>query len=338
MDLDISLNGGSADKPAIIFIHGLGMDKDIWINPSNSRILGGRLSLKIFLGQRPSVKDFGLSRDKPKKETAEFSIGVQPDVITTVFDDLKLNGYTVITWSQEMPSGPIDAAVSELEKVVKFAKEMTKAGIVLLGHSRGGLIGRKYLMRKDRSIIGLITISSPHRGSSIARIACYLKPFASFIGPLFSNADKGTVSSSIKYVLDFLKSKALKELLPGSPFLKSLKDEPFAWIHYISIGGTDPTLFRLYKWHWDSVQEGKSFRWLLQPEELFSIPEIFHKVIPNKLYPEEIRKGIGDGLVTAASSKIPWCDEHYNFNLNHAQVLFDKDARDLLVKAIERIS
>ncbi len=337
MDLDITSNKGGTTKPAIIFIHGLGMDKDVWINPSSSRILGGRLPLKIFLGQKPPVRDLGLSRDKPKEEISEFSAGVQPDVINTLFDDLKLKDYTVITWSQGRPSGPIDSAVSELERVVKFAKEMTKAGIILVGHSRGGLIGRKYLLRKDRSIKALITISSPHRGSSIARIACYLKPLASFIGPLFSNADKGTVSSSIKYVLDFLKSRALKELLPESPFLRSLKDKPLDWIYYLSIGGTDPTLFSLYRWQWGSVKEGKVYRWFLRPNELFSIPEIFQKVIPDKLYPEEIKKGKGDGLVSAESSRIPWCNEHYNFSLNHAQMLFDKGVRDLLVKSIERI-
>ncbi|HYA11415.1 MAG TPA: alpha/beta fold hydrolase [Thermodesulfovibrionales bacterium] len=338
MDLNIALNRGNADKPAVIFIHGLGMDKDIWINPSSSRILGGRLPLKIFLGQKPSLKDFGLSRDKPKRETTEFSVGVQPDVINTIFDDLKINGYTVIAWSQERSSGPIDAAVSELERVVKFAKDMTNAGIILVGHSRGGLIGRKYLLRKDRLIKGLVTISCPHKGSAIARIACYLKPLASLISPVLNVANKDTLSFSIKQVLDFLKSRALKELLPESPFLKSLKDKPLDWIYYLSLGGTDPTLFSLYRWQWDSAKEGKVYRWFLRPDELFSIPEILQKVIPDKLYPEEMKKGKGDGLVSAESSQIPWSNEHYNFSLNHAQMLFDKDVRNLLVKAIEKIS
>lgn len=338
MDLDISLNWGSPDKPAVILIHGLGMDKDIWINPSSSRILGGRLSLKIFLGQRPLLKDFGLSRDKPKEEIPEFSAGVQPDVINTLFDDLKLNGYTVLTWSQGKPSGPIDSVVSELEEVVKLAKEMTNTGIILVGHSRGGLIGRKYLLRKDRSIRSLITISSPHKGSSIARIACYLKPLASLLSPVLNVANKDTLSFSIKQVLDFLKSRALKELLPESPFLRSLKDKPLDWIYYLSLGGTDPTLFSLYRWQWDPVKEGESCRWFLRPDELFSIPEILQKVIPDKLYPDEIREGKGDGLVSAESAKIPWYNEHYNFSLNHAQMLFDKDVRDLIVKTIEKIS
>lgn len=337
MNLDIELNRGSDDKPAIVFIHGLGMDKNIWVSPSKARILGGRLPLTTLLSKRPSVKDFGLNKEVPKKAPT-FSTGEQPDVIGTLFNDLYQKNYSVLTWSQKRPAGPIDSAVSELEEVIKVAHEQTKAGIILIGHSRGGLIGRKYLLRKKRSIRSLITISSPHNGSSIARTACYLKPLASLVSPFFKNADKGTLSSSVKHVLDFLKSKALKELLPESSFLKSLKDEPLNWIYYISIGGTDPTLFSLYRWQWDSVKEDKHFRWFLRPEELFSVPEIFYKIIPDKLYPEEIKKGKGDGLVSAESSRIPWCNEHYNFPFNHAKILFDKDVRDLLVKKIERIS
>ena len=338
MNLDIAYNRGTPDKPAAVFIHGLGMDKDIWANPSMSRILGGRLPLKIFLGKKPSVRDFGLSRDKPKEEISEFSMGVQPDVIKTIFDDLRLKRYPIITWSQKRPAGPIDSAVSELKEVIKLANELTKAGVILIGHSRGGLIGRRYLMGKDRSIRCLITISSPHKGSSIARIACYLKPLASLISPLVNLGNKHTLSSSIKHVLDFLKSKALKELLPESPFFRSLKDKPSDWIYYISLGGTDPTLFSLYRWRWDAVKEGNYYRWFLRPDELFSIPKIFEKVIPDKLYPEEIKEGKGDGLVSAENSRIPWCNEHYDLSLNHAQMLFDKGVRDLLIKAIERIS
>ncbi|MBI5188069.1 MAG: alpha/beta fold hydrolase [Nitrospirae bacterium] len=292
MNLDTVFHKGSVDKPAIIFVHGLGMDKSIWVNPSESRILGGRFPLKILLSKSPNT-------------------------IQTLFDDLRFRGYPVITWSQERPAGPIDFSVAELKEIVRIATKMTKDGIVLIGHSRGGLIGRKYLLRKDRSIRSLITISTPHKGSSIAKIANYLSPLISVIDPLFPYGDKGTLSFTIRRVIDFLRSKALKELLPESHLFKSLKDGPLNWIYYISVGGTDPTLFSLYN---------------------FSIPEVLEKVVPKNLYPEEIKKGKGDGLVSAESSRIPWCNEHHNFGLNHAQILFDKGVRDMIIKSIERFT
>lgn len=337
MNLDIALQKGSPDKPAIVFIHGIGMDKNIWIAPSKSRILGGRLPLSILLSKRPSIKDFGLSKDAPK-DVPKFSTGAQPEDIGTLFDDLWKKNYTVVTWSQERPAGPIDVSVSELEEVIKIVNRLTRAGIVIIGQSRGGLIGRQYLMRKNKFIRALITISSPHRGSSMAKLSNYLSPLASLISPLFKGAERGTLSSTIKHILDFLKSKALRELLPGSSFFRLLNDEPLNWIQYISVGGTDPTLFTLYLLRWDSVSEGKLKRWFLKSEELFSVPDIFDRVIPKNLSPEEIKKGKGDGLVSEESSKIPWSDEHYSFPLNHTKILFDEKVRDTLIKTIERMS
>jgi len=296
MNLETVCYEGNLDKPAVIFIHGLGMDKAIWVNPSNSRILGGMFPLKILLNKIPSDE--------------------RPYNLQTLFDDLRLKEYPVITWSQRRPASPINSAVSELSEIVKIAYNLTKAGVILIGHSRGGLIGRKYLLKKDQSIIGLITISTPHKGSSVARVANYLTPVVSILNPLFPVKDKGTRSFAIKKIFEFLRSRALKELLPESRFLKSMKDGPLYWVNYISVGGTNPTLFNLYN---------------------FSFPDIFEKVIPENLYPEELKKGRGDGLVSAESSKIPWTHEHYNFELNHAEILFDEDVRDLLVKAIDRI-
>jgi pimeloyl-ACP methyl ester carboxylesterase len=293
MNLETVCYEGNLDKPAIIFIHGLGMDKAIWVNPSQSRILGGLYPLKVFLSKNP------------------------PNKLQSLFDALRLKEYPVITWSQRRPASPINSAVSELSEIVKIAYNLTKAGVILIGHSRGGLIGRKYLLKKDQSIIGLITISTPHKGSSVARVANYLTPVVSILNPLFPVKDKGTRSFAIKRIFEFLRSRALKELLPESRFLKSMKDGPLDRVYYVSVGGTNPTLFNLYN---------------------FSFPDIFEKVIPENLYPEELKKGRGDGLVSAESSKIPWSHEHYNFELNHAEILFDESVRDTLVRAIERFS
>ena len=95
MKLDIVSYHGSIDKPAIVFIHGLGMDKNIWVNPSESRILGGMFPLKILLDKKNTVENV--------------------DKIQTLFDDLRQRDYSVITWSQRRPAGPIDSAVTELQ-------------------------------------------------------------------------------------------------------------------------------------------------------------------------------------------------------------------------------
>jgi len=294
MKLSVISHRGSEDKPAVVFIHGLGMNKDIWINPLNSRILGGQFPLKVLLG-----KMF------PGEQVPQ-----------TLYDDLRRKDYSVITWSQKRPAGPIDAVIPELDEVVMKAEEMTNAGIILIGHSRGGLIGRKYLSEKKGLIKGLITISTPHKGSSIAGIAKYLSPLVSMLDALIPDGDKGTLSFSIKRIFEFLRSRSLKELLPGSNFFRSLKDGPAEGINYASIGGTNPTLF--------------TFRNM-------SFPDAFEKVIPGNLYPEEMKKGKGDGLVSAESSAIPWGEEHYNFNRNHVEILFDESARGMLVRIIDRI-
>jgi pimeloyl-ACP methyl ester carboxylesterase len=292
MKLDVVFHHGDEDKPAVVFIHGLGMNKDIWVSPLNSRILGGQFPLKVLLGNTFSVPQ-------------------------TLYEDLMRKDYSVITWSQKRPAGPINAVIPELRETVRIAGGMTKSGIILIGHSRGGLIGRKYLTETKRPIKGLITISAPHKGSSVARLAKYFSPLAAMLAPLVPDGEKGTLSFSIKRILDFLKSRALKELLPGSNFLKTLEDGPVKGIYYASLGGTNPTLF--------------TFRSL-------SFPDAFEKIVPENLYPEEMRKGKGDGLVSSESARLPWGEEHHDFERNHAEILFDADARDVLYSIIRKIA
>ena len=121
----------------------------------------------------------------------------------------------------------------------------------------------------------------------------------------------------MKRTMDFLKSRALKELLPDSSFFRSLNDGPLARVYYASFGGTNPTLFKISD---------------------YSFPDMFEKIIPAQLYPEELKQGRGDGLVSAESSKLPWANEHHVFPFNHAEILFDEDVRNRMVRLIEGIS
>ncbi len=296
MRLDTSIFKGDVKKPAIVFIHGMGMDKNIWAEPSKSRILGGKFPLSILLSKKL------LKRLSGKLQTS--------------FEDLKLKGYNVITWSQCRPSGLINTIVNELTEIIKIAQTLTERGIILIGHSRGGLIGRDYLKKHDKSIKGLITISAPHKGSSISKVSQYVIPVVKIINPLVPAGESGTLRFAIKRIFEFLQSKALRELLPESKFFKSLNDAELTGVYYMSIGGIRPTLFSINN---------------------FSFPDIFEKIIPGNLYPDEMKQGLGDGLVTAESSMIPWTHEHHNFELNHAEILFDENVRNLVVEKVDKI-
>jgi pimeloyl-ACP methyl ester carboxylesterase len=298
MKPDRVFHQGSINKPVIVFIHGLGMDKNIWVNPSDSRILAGTFPLKILLNKRVWQDQSG--------------------VIATLYDDLQQRDYSLIAWSQQRPAGPIASVVEELHEIMKAANTLSQAGIILMGHSRGGLIARKYLSEtKDTSVKCLLTISTPHKGSSIAGLSRYVTPLVSLIDPFIPRGNRGSRSFAVKRTMEFLKSRALKELLPDSPFFLSLDDGPLAWVYYASAGGTNPTLFNISR---------------------YSFPDMFEKVIPANRYPEELKQGRGDGLVSVESSRIPWADEHHNFECNHAEILFDEGVRNTMVRVIERIS
>lgn len=332
MKLDITINKGSAEKPAVIFIHGLGMDKRIWANPEEARMLAGRFPIRYLLAKKPGSIHLGKEKDSGTNFKKRFTIGNVEGELKTSFDDLKSLGYTVITWSQKRPAGPIDIAVSELNEIIESAKKFKKftdSGIVLICHSRGGLIARKYLERKDKSVKGLITLATPHHGSSLARWAEFIAPLGSLISPLIRKDSRKTLSSTTKRLLDFIESKAIKELLPDSEFFRSLKDIDCSDLKCLSFGGTSPSLFTLYRWTTDKK--------MLRPKALFSFPDMLEKIMLKKFYPPELKKGYGDGLVSAKSSVMPGCKDHHNFKVNHAGILFDEEIRGKIIKAVERI-
>ena len=337
MKLDITIHKGRKDKPAIVFIHGLGMNKNIWVNPDEAKMLGGNFPIRYLLAKKPEPVDYSATTGKPKIRHSRFSVGEAENDLKTSFADLKLLGYTVIAWSQKRPAGPIDIASAELRNVMALTRECSPAGTVLIGHSRGGLIARRYLESRDKSVIGLITLASPHNGSSMAKLAGYISPLASIISPLIHEEDRKKIAYVIKRVLDFIKSKALMELLPDSEFFRSLKDYDYPKIQGLSFGGTNPNLFTLYRWKLKEISGRGAHKWLLEPETLFSIPDSFEKIIPGRIYPEELKKGLGDGLVSAGSSVLPHCKEHHDVDLNHAAILFDEKVRKKIIRSIEMI-
>lgn len=320
MNYDITALKGSINKPAIIFIHGLGMDKSIWESPDEAKVLGGRFPVGLLLCGMPGphTHDSGNRR---------LFLGKPPENLTTIFHDLKEQGYTLVAWSQRRPAAEIRIASSELRDVIRIYDEYCKAGIVLIGHSRGGLVARDYLKHGDERVRALITLSTPHRGSRMAQWADYTAPLASVINPLVPGSARGTLTYTIKRVFNFLESKAVKELLPDSNFFRTINDGRVNGVYYSSFGGKDPTFFSVYRRVIEKEQD--------MIQTVFSVPEVFERLIPERLFPDEMKKGRGDGLVTIESSKFQWADEHHDFEVNHAGILFDNKVREKIMDILK---
>jgi len=282
--LETRFHEGEGDRPLAVFIHGMGMNMKAWTDPSEARVLGGKYPLGVLV---------------PGAE------------LRTSFHDMQSLGFSVLSWSQSRPVGPIAASVKELHTLVSHHERYARKGLIFVCHSRGGLIARKFLEETNIPLKTLITLATPHHGTSMARLASSVSPMASALSRVLKGFNKRDVETATQRILGFLSSTGLRELLPESGFFSGLKDRKREGVLYVSIGGTKPDLLRVV---------------------IPSLPDLLSSLVPRLLVPEEMRDGLGDGLVTAQSSILPYADDHRSFPVNHAAVLFDKDVRNYVAE------
>ena len=146
----------------------------------------------------------------------------------------------------------------------------------------------------------------------MAKWVIYISPITTALKTLMDRNDQ-EVKSAMHRVLAFLSGDEIKEMLPGSDLLKSLSDKRMPGIRIVSIGGTDPALVKI----------GKT-----------SLPGILSVILPEKMLPEEMQEGKGDGFVSAESAVYPGCDEHRNYHAHHAGLIFDRDVREYIVNIV----
>lgn len=315
---EILFRRGEERGPLIVFIHGLGMDQNFWVNPVNSKIMNGKIPLGFLFAEKPS------SAECKKKIT----IGKIPDLIESPFHDLAKEGFPVLAYSQQRPASEIEILIEELQNILKVYDKYTKKGIVFIAHSRGGLVVRKTLECLDIKCHAIVTIATPHRGSRIASVASHLSLVTRLFNPFFqSKQERLMVSTAVKSIVDLLQSKAIKELRPGSRFLSSLEDTVLKKTKVLSIGGSNPTLFSLYKWH----KNCKKYK------EVLRVPDVLIEYLPNTVLPEEMINGKGDALVSIRSSEAPYADRHFNFHLNHASLPFNRNVRETIMDFLGEI-
>lgn len=311
--LNCSMTPGLPEKPVVILIHGLGMTRHFWSDPETCQVLGGLAPLTTFLNDSP-----------PATPSAGIFRGTSTASRHGFLELLTRDGFTVAAWNQTQPLGPIAVAVDELGLVLQRVQQQWPGKpVYLIGHSRGGLIARKYLQENSKcKIAGLVTLCSPHRGTRLAEFGSYLTRSGPLLARILPQKAQGALGLALQRLAIFLQSQAIDELKPDSPFINSLTRPPDTAT--LSIGGTSPALFTLYL----RVKYGQDWK-------LLSFPEILLTPLPTNRLPEELKQGAGDGLVTSTSAELPNAD-HYNFNVNHVQAAYSPKIQEVVRDFLNR--
>jgi pimeloyl-ACP methyl ester carboxylesterase len=137
-------------SPVVLFIHGLGMNRSMWAEPEAARFMGGMFPMRVML------------------------VGFEGRA--TVYQAIAARGYSVATWSQRRPVGPARATLAELGLALHELHRLGHREVVLVGHSRGGIVARAAMALPElfppgMRLRGVVTISTPHGGTHLARWA-----------------------------------------------------------------------------------------------------------------------------------------------------------------------
>jgi len=327
MELDIAIHKGLKDSPVVILIHGLGMHRGFWTNPCEARVLASNISVGMLAARKPVSRSL---TDKRSGDLRGLTAGIVPGSINNLWSALADRGLNLICWSQRRPAGPIMESVRELEYIVSLAGAVFPGrGIVLTGHSRGGLIARKFMERSVSGIRALITIATPHRGSRLSCISKYLGPVAPFLLKVLPVHTHGSAADILKRANDLLRGDALRELMPGSEFFANLNDTRHDNIRYLSFGGKKTALMTLYRW--------KRCRDRISPAPLVTVPDSLIRILPARVVPDELINGRRDFMVTAESSVMPWSEDHYDVKANHVSITWNRKVLAKITELIEEV-
>jgi pimeloyl-ACP methyl ester carboxylesterase len=246
-----------------------------------------------------------------------------------------------LTWSQEKSRGPIEQALDELQLVLEAIPRGEKK--VLLGHSRGGLVARKYLQEHrahwDR-IAGVVLMGVPNHGSQIAKSGELLDKARLFFltregnQPIFRGLPRkktGLLSLLIRAFAVYAGQGGIKELVPRSAFMRRLTleegEERYNKIPYFNLIGNRTDFIRIY------LRLSPAAKAIL----IFSLLDDLEKILPRSFLPPEIQQGKGDGQVSVKSAILDWAEKNQILPINHAQFLVATEVQSRVQLFLEAI-
>ena len=316
----VDVDEQDADKPIVLLLHGAkGRIEHMTapaVAPDNNYDYLGPLGGEIAIGQRayPGIGVYSCcSLDDPKP-------------VRSWREALADNGFSTAAYSQLDPDGFLERPTRELVEVVRALNAAYDRPLVVVAHSRGGLLTRNFLKtfpEEAGTIRTVVTLHSPHTGSSIANLAESVRELIETLRSAFGDV----VLDALGWLLELAAADAWRELSVGSPFLDDLADgeTPPRGITFFTFGGVSVRLTRIRSWVY--TLESALPKWRIPPYDHARVEvEVpgaspVADSLPNVI--AELTEGRGDLLTADARTRLPFAKAHQTNAINHAEALWD---------------
>ncbi len=353
-DIESTANPKNQGELLVVFIHGYSSSKYNWLDPD----IGNLGWLKDYKNNPPTI-DFGWHAIPPPPFLVvdwSLSKSLAPRGASEVLDSHKIEW---LTYSQKSPFGKIDDSVIELFEILKAINKIYgHRRIILIAHSRGGLISKKYLdLTEKTNVEKLITFGTPFGGTFLSAIDLFKTPTKYFLKKV----------RWIRKLWDIRENRQIenvstKQMSPNSEFLTDLSKMGCRNdVKYVNVAGSCSHISNVYTWHWQltslkrnkelakkkSKEREKLFVSKRNPIEWYSLPKnpklhVYNWILkPRKILEIYPRIGLlevlqGDGAVSIKSALLPFPEvKHYILYKNHMEISCCEEAYEIMIREIK---
>jgi pimeloyl-ACP methyl ester carboxylesterase len=347
---DVVLNvpaAASAEAPLVILLHGTSGTIDDMSNPA---VHPGQNYERVAPG---TIVDRGWHA---YPNVGFWSIGSDElSAVTGWAPFLTAAGFPTINYGQKDNRQLLTEPLRELRGILdaididKRFDSVRGRRIVLLGHSRGGILARMMLVELAVTrapilsrINTCITLHSPNQGSTLANTALVLAAIVASWRttgiPLVPLELQGLalelLEGLLNRIVDEAGAPAYADFMVGSPTLLLLSAaEPVPGVSYFTFGGTRPVLVNLRGWAFTPesallLPHIPPFHWSTIYVPLMPLPP------PGAIPVPELLEG-GDVLVNSAMTRLPFALHRDNY-LNHAEALWDEGLKSQVLSILNR--